>query len=70
MKQIDMSPTKVSQRLRYVAQLRRMCLKLSAAGRKNELNLREQDFKNQESHPASDPEGSIQNAKHTCHTKQ
>lgn len=33
MKQIDMSPQRVSQRLRRVAQMRTLCLKLSFAGR-------------------------------------
>ncbi len=30
----DMTPDKISQRLRRVAQMRRLCLKLRAAGRK------------------------------------
>ena len=33
MKQTDMSPQRVSQRLRRVAQMRTLCLKLSFAGR-------------------------------------
>jgi hypothetical protein len=33
MKQIDLSPQRVSQRLRRVSQMRTLCLKLSFAGR-------------------------------------
>ncbi len=40
MKQTDMAPAKVSQRLRRVAQMRTLCLKLSAAGRKASVSLR------------------------------
>ena len=38
MTEIDMSPQKVSQRLRRVAQMRRLCLKLRSAGRKLDLD--------------------------------
>ena len=65
MRHVDMSPLKVSQRLRYVAQLRRMCLKLSAAGRNGERNFREHNYRSEEAFPASDSESSMQNEKHT-----
>ena len=56
MRHVDMSPLKVSQRLRYVAQLRRMCLKLSTAGRKSEQNFREHNYRSEEDFPAGDSE--------------
>ena len=42
MNKVDMTPEKVSQRLKLASEMRSLCLKLSLAGRKSGLNSAEQ----------------------------